>query len=78
MVRLNRLPVFSMVSEIDIMDHVRSFACNTLLQVGLNNNFVILKKRKEMTTSTDNESPVTRYASGSSHYDTETVLIRCQ
>ena len=78
MVSLNRLLVPSMGSQINIVDHVRLSACKTLLQIGFNNNSIIQRKRKEMVMSFDNETPIARWASGSSHNDTETILTRCQ
>ena len=80
MVRLNRLPVLLMGSQINIVDHVRSFACNTLLLhcFTSDNSSVIQKKQKEIRTSTYNEIPIMRWSSGSSHKYGEKNLLKCQ
>ena len=43
--RVNCLPVFVMGPQIDIVDHVRSFLCKTLMQAGIKNT----ENKKEKT-----------------------------
>ena len=65
--KLNRLPVILMGSQIDIVDHLRSFACKTLLQpcFTFDSKSVTQKKRKEMDSSTFNKIPKVRWTPGS-------------
>ena len=77
---LNRLPVLLMGSQIDIVDHVRLFACWSLLMDSFNydSNSVTQKKRKDMGNSTYNDVPIIRWASGYSEKNEEKILLECQ
>ena len=57
-----------MGSQIGIVDHIRSFACETLLLdwFAFDSDSVIQKKRKEVTSSKSNAIPQVRWATGSS------------
>ena len=61
-VRVNRILVFVMESQIDIIDHVRSFLCKTLMHLRIKNteNQKRRKLRKELSNN-----------------DQEFILARC-
>ena len=69
-----------MGSQIDIVDHLRSFACKTLLLdwFTFDSNSVIQKKRKEVRSSTLNEIPKVRWVKGTPNKRQKADLIKCQ
>ena len=66
--------------QIDIVEHLRSFACVSLLLDGFtfDSNSVIQKKWKEVRSSTLNEIPKVRWAKGTPNQRQKADLIKCQ
>ena len=69
-----------MGSQIDIVDHLRSFACKTLLQpcFTFDNKSFTQTKREEMDNSTYNEITKVRWTSGSPNKKQKNDLLECQ